>query len=164
MTESESGARARRSVVSGSSVRVLIEVHGAKGGRPLDFALPRSNLTAEQAQQRRFAASIGADQAYAHARGDGEIQILDQRAAFDPVADMVEMNQALGLSIGRREVDIGGPGAASPAHIGQLTDQLIGFVDARFGLGGASFGAAAEPFHFDLYAILQGLLMFRLRF
>ena len=40
----------------------------------------RRDLAAQQAQQRGLAAAIGANQAYAHSRGDDEVQILEKAA------------------------------------------------------------------------------------
>ena len=53
---------------------VLIEVDNAQRLGALDRALERREFPAQQAQQRGLAAAVGAGQANAHPRRDGEVR------------------------------------------------------------------------------------------
>ena len=55
---------------------------------------------------------------------------------------------------GRREVDIGGGGAAARVHVFQLADQLMRIVDARLGLRGPRFRTPPQPRDLTTHAIL----------
>ena len=53
-------------------------------------------------------------------------------------------------------------GASARIEVGEIAHQFVSFVDAGPGFGGTRFGAAAQPFKFDVHAILERVLMFLL--
>src|SRR4029077_15850632 len=68
-------------------------------------------------------------------------------------------NELASLPIGGGKIDVRGGGAGARVQIGEIAHQFMGFVDARFGFGGASLGAAAQPFELVVDAIFEGVLM-----
>ncbi len=74
------------------------------------------------------------------------------------VADIVQGQELLGLALGCGEIDASRVGAGASGDGGQFANHLVSLVDARFGLGGASFRTATQPFDFRVNAIFQGFL------
>ncbi len=86
---------------------VLLEVGDAQHVGALDGAGFRLDLAGQQPQQCGFAAAVRSHQADAHACGKVEIQVVEERALADGVAQVFELDEALGLAAGRGEVQPG---------------------------------------------------------
>ena len=89
---------------------------------------PRNN-----AQQGCLAAAVRPYQADPHARCYDEVQALKQRTISNLEADILKFNQALGLSICRREIDLCGGTPRSGVQVGKFAHQFTGLIDARLG-------------------------------
>ena len=74
MTESPSGASARRRVTAFVQFAHLAEVDEAQRLGAADGALGRLDFAAQQAQKRGLAAAVGADKAHFGAGREDEIQ------------------------------------------------------------------------------------------
>ena len=112
MTESLSGASARRKVRSGSSSRFWSKytIRNASARRispPVGL-----DVSSQQAEQRGLAAAVRPHQSHSHSRRHGEIQALEQRAIADGVGNAIQRDQLLGLPVRRGKVNFGGGGAA----------------------------------------------------
>ena len=136
----------------------LGEVDGAEEGGFFEGSGGGFELAGEEAEDGGFAGAVGADEADADAVGDEEVEVLDDGAAAEDDGDVFELDEALGLALGGGEVDSGGGGLGALVDFLELADEVVGVVDAGFGLGGAGLGAAAEPVDFDLDAVLEGVL------
>ena len=142
----------------GIELAILVEVDDAEIFRLAHGAARGLQFTLEQAKKRGFAAAIRANEADAHAVGDDEVEMIEQLAIADGIAEIVESDELLGLAIGGGERDSGAGRASARVHVGEFADEFVGFVDARLGFSGARFGAAAQPLDFGVHAILQGFL------
>ena len=123
----------------------LGEVDGAEHGGAFDGAARRFELAGEQAEEGGFAAAVGTDEAEADAVGEQEVEIAEDRAVAEVAADVLELNEALGLAVGGGKVDACGGFNGALVGVGECTDHFVCAVDAGFGLGGAGLGTSAEP-------------------
>ena len=142
----------------GIELAILVEIDDAEIFRLAHGAARGFQFTLEQAKKRGFATAIRANEADAHAVGDDEVEMIEQLAIADGIAEVVESDELLGLAIRGGERDSGAGSTSASVHVGEFTDEFVGFVDARFGFGGARFGAAAQPLDLGVNAILQSFL------
>ena len=141
----------------------MVKVDDAKRVGLLYFSGGRLQIATEEAEKCGFATAIGADEADTHAAGDVEIQLREESAAGNFVADAFERHQIFGLATGGGEIDFRSGGAGAGIHVREIADQFVRFVDAGFGFSGACLGTATEPFQFVVDAIFERFLMLLLR-
>ncbi len=89
---------------------------------------------------------------------------LLSRASGDGAGYVFEFYEALGFALAGFEVDAGGVDGGAGVHGLELADHLVGGIDAGFGLGGAGFGAAAEPLDLGADLVAEAFLLAALRF
>lgn len=77
--------------------------------------------------------------------------------------NVFELDETFGLAFPGGEGDACACGAAAIFHCGEFAEHCIGRIDAGFRFGGASLGAASEPFEFGVDAVGESLLAFTLR-
>ena len=142
----------------GIELAILVEINDAEIVGLAHGAARGLQFTLEQAKKSGFAATIRSDEADAHSVGDDEVEMVEQLAISDGIAEVVEGDELLGLAIGSGKSDSGAGSTSARVHIGEFADKFAGFIDARLGFCGARFGAAAEPLDFGVNAILQGFL------
>src|SRR6266436_3071095 len=121
---------------------VLVKVDDAKRVGLLYFSGGGLQIASEKAQESGFATAIGADEADTHAARDVEIQLREESAAGDFVADAFERHQIFGLTTGGGEIDSRSGCAGAGIHVREIADQFVRFVDAGFGFGGPRFRTA----------------------
>ncbi len=117
----------------------------------------------QEAKQRGFPAPVWPDQSHAHACGDDEVKVFEQRAFADSKAHLPHFDQALGLAIRGGEIDLGGRAACPRIHVRQFADEILRFVYAGLRLRGARLGAVPQPLDLVAHAIFQRFLPLRLR-
>ncbi len=147
----------------GIEFAVLLEGDDAQGVRFADFAAVGLKITLQQTEQRGLAAAVGAHQADAHSRGDGEVEIFEKGAAADGVGDAGQIDEPLGLAIRRGEINFGGGGTGPGIQRREFANHSVRFIDARLGFRGSRFGAAAQPGDFRVDAVREGVLPLSLR-
>ena len=124
----------------------------------LDVARCGSEFAGHRAQNRRLAAAVRADQTKLHAVDDAEAHIRNNRAATKSKLDLVELDQPLGLAVGRVELDARAEDARARVHLGELADQAVRIVDAGLGLRCSGLRSAPQPLDLGLHAVAQTLL------
>src|SRR5271168_201689 len=147
----------------GIELAILVEVHDAQRIRFLNFSARRKDVAAQQTKQCGLTATVGANESYAHAGLQGEINVAEKRAGANRIGDTIQADELLGLAIGGGEIDLGGAGAGAVVQVREFADHRMRFINARFRFGGASLGAAAKPFDFGMHQIFQRLLALPLR-
>ena len=158
MTESESGARARRSVSEVSSSRSLRKIDNAQAGGAAHFTRAQSQFAGHGAQQGGFAGPVGPTRP--SFRPAVRLKVTSRRISRSPsvTAALLHFDQPFGLALGGVEGDAGRKRAAAGFGVLQLRNERVGVVDAGLCLGGAGFGAAAQPLNLGAHAVAQALL------
>ncbi len=95
-------------------------------------------------EERCLAAAVRPHDADAHAGGDGEIEILDERPATEGLRQTPRDEKLAGPTPGRGEVNAGDAGSAADPGVVELLDQAVCLLDAALRLGGAGLGAATS--------------------
>ena len=122
-----------------------------------------SSSPSQDLEQRGLPAPVGSHQADANARRESQVQVLKQPAPAECLPDAFGLNQALGLSIGRREVDLCRCRAAARRDGREFLDQPSGGVDSRARLAGPGFRSSPKPLHFAPHLRRQRILLLGLR-
>ena len=95
-------------MISGIQLAILVEIDDAE-----ILSLPHRTtrgfqLTFQQAKESRLAAAIWTNETHAHAGSDDEMEMIEQRAITDGIAEVVQGDELLGLPVGSRKTDSGG--------------------------------------------------------
>src|ERR1700693_4021053 len=90
------------------------------------------------------------------------MNVFEQLAIADCIADAFKSDELLGLSIRRGKVDICSCDAALSVQRCQFTDHFLGLIDSRLRFGGSGLGASAQPFNLGMDTIGEGILSFSL--
>src|ERR1051326_3682587 len=80
---------------------VLIEIHHAQLLGQSNATLRRLDLSAQKTEKRCLAAAVRAYHADSHARLDHHPDLREERAFFDLVCHVIELNELLGSTLGR---------------------------------------------------------------
>src|SRR5208337_426531 len=136
------------------SATVLREADDLQAFSTADLAFIGLERPREELEQRGLAAAVRADQSNANAGRKRERQILEQPPSAEGFADALGFDQALGLAVGRGEIDLGGAAAGAGGGGGKFVDEASGGIDASARFAGAGFGSAAKPL--DLTANFGG--------
>lgn len=135
-----SAQRFRIGRITAQSQHILAELTQPKRASPFHRARRRAQLTGQQTQQSGLAGPVDADDSDAIPGPDRPIQPIEQGATLDRVAELMQVEDIL----------------AQPAHgefakldgvtrLGNVSDQLVGSIDAELRLGGARWRAATQP-------------------
>jgi len=75
--------RAAQALVGVEAAALLLEAHDPQAVSALDLAGVGGELTGEQIEERRLAASVRADQPHARARGDDEVEVAHELSSAE---------------------------------------------------------------------------------
>ena len=113
-------------------------------------------------EERRLAAAVRADQPDARARGDDEVEVVDQPPAAARHRQPLRDQEPAGPALRRREVDGRRGRERARARVLQLLDEASGLLDAALRLRRAGLGPPAEPLDLAPHGVGERVLIGRL--
>src|SRR5216684_7923019 len=127
--------------------------------RALDGSFVRLDSAFEYLEQGGLPATVRTHQADANTWRESQVEILEKPAPAQCLPDAFGLNQALGLSIRRREIDMCRGDAAASSGRRELLDEPSSGIDSGTRFAGAGFRPSTEPLYLSTYFSCQGLLL-----
>ena len=138
---------------------VLIEHHDLQAKGVGDRAGVRLLGSREHAHQRGLAAAVAAEEAQPEPRGEGEVELRDDRALTVALGHALRDDELFGPALRGREVDPDRGLLRPSIEIREFALHASRFVDAGLGLARARLGLPREPHEFAAHTVAQRILI-----
>src|SRR5207249_1322838 len=142
---------------------ILREAHNLQPISPPDATFVWFHVSLQNFKHRSLPAPVGTYEANANTRRESQVQILKQPAPAECYPDAFGFNQALGFSIGSREVDLRRCRTAACSDGREFLDQPSGGVDACARFASPGLRSSSKPLHLAPHLRRQGILLLGLR-
>src|SRR5947209_5323481 len=106
------------------------------------------DVPAQQSQKGCLSTTVRPDESHSQSSRDDEVQFPKKLTPTNFVAYVLQFDQALGLALGRGEIDLCGRTPGSLVEVCEFLDQLPGLVNSSFRLAGPRLRATPQPLDF----------------
>ncbi len=137
----------------------LLETEDLEERRALDLAAVGQEAAVEEREEGRLAAAVQAEEAEPGARAEQQVDAGEDGAAVERLGEPGRFEEPLRAPARGLEVDAGARAGGAAADVGELAQEVVGAVDARFRFRGARLRTAAQPVDLDPRPVGERLLV-----